>query len=188
MDNYGNPIVLLDMDSVLVEHNFRHIEKLNEFFGTAYTPEDIVDFKYEGFEEEEREFIFEQWERPDLYDNDELSQAQLDVIDNLREFARVVVCTSPMAGHIASKYRFLLRYFDRHDIIMASAKYLVSGGDVLVDDAPHNIRDFSLYTDGHAIIYDKPWNQGIFGPRAYEFEDIGVLVTSALMELGYDIY
>lgn len=170
----SKPILLLDMGGVLVYHN--HIDALNAEFGTAYTRDDIIEFTYSNLPPEHAEFMFAQWHRHDLYDSNELTLEQQDVIDGLREMCRVVVCTSPSAGSIKSKSDFLRQYFDKDDIVIASDKTLVRG-DMLVDDAPHNIHSFP----GHVIIYDQPYNKGIPGPRARTFEDLGPLVTDYLI-------
>lgn len=168
----SRPIVLLDMDGVMVNHNQRHLDLLNEEFGTAYTYDQITDFEYSFLTSEQREFIFTCWKQQDLYAHDALTKDQLEVIDGLREIARVVACSSPMEGHIRSKYAFLTRYFEKHNIVLTRDKTLV-GGDILVDDAPHNIKSFP----GHAIVFDQPWNRGLCcHPRARTFEDIGPLV------------
>jgi 5'-nucleotidase len=166
-----NNIILIDMDGVLTDHTPRHCAAFNEHFGTSLTPADITSFEYDFLTPEQRHFMMCLWDLPGIYDEDSLTAEQLEVLDGLREIGRVVACSSPMAGHIESKYRFLTRYFDRADIVLASDKDLVDG-DILIDDSPRNIRAFS----GHTIIYDRPWNQGVKGPRARSFEDLGPLV------------
>lgn len=165
-----DPLILLDCDGVLVESNADNLERLNEEFGTNYEFEQITSFSYDFMEDEEREFIYEEcWGRGDLYEDAELSGHQQRVLRLMREIGEVAVVSSPMAGHIESKYRFLARYFDRERIVLASDKSILRG-DVLIDDGPHNIEPFP----GETIVYDRPWNRGVNGRRAYSFA--GILV------------
>lgn len=176
------PVILLDVDGVLVNHQEENLQRLNEFFLTTYTLDSITSFDYKNLPPAHREYLISLWHETD-YDHDALTEEQLRTIEGLRSFARVIACSSPLVGHADSKLAFLLNYFDRHDIILATDKALVSG-EILIDDAPHQISAFP----GHTIIYDQPWNRGISGPRAHSFDEIGPLVISYLMEQeDYDL-
>jgi 5'-nucleotidase len=182
------PTVLIDVDSVMVEHSAEYLRGLNHAFGTNYNFEDITDFDYTFLQPAERDYIFKCWQSSHIYDKDVLSSEQLSVLAGLREVADVVACSSPMIGHIKSKYGFLLRYFDRKHIILASEKWRIRG-DVLIDDAPHNIYDFVTYTDGQIIVYDRPWNRSIQGvPRVHNWAELGPVVLEILNERGYSVY
>jgi 5'(3')-deoxyribonucleotidase len=170
------PIVLLDVDSVLVESNHWNLEQVNTRFGTNYQFEQIVDWNYRFMNPVHREFLYNEcWQSGTLYDKQELSQSTLVTIAKLRRIARVMPCTSPMLGHIRSKYAFLLRYFDANDIILIKDKTVVNGA-ILVDDRPHNIEAFP----GHPIIFDCPWNQGYQGDRVHSFSEIYPMVSDLL--------
>lgn len=171
-------IILLDVDGVLVESNQTNIQRVNEHFGTNYCFEDIETFEYDFMTEAQRQFIYDEcWHDPSLYDGAELTPEQTDTLEGLRRVARVIACSSPLVGHIESKYRFLKLYFDRADIVLASDKNLI-GGDILVDDGLHNLEVFP----GHVIVYDRPWNRspGRDLPRAHNFEEIGQRVLEYL--------
>jgi 5'(3')-deoxyribonucleotidase len=177
------PIVVLDCDGVLVEHSGGHLTKVNAKFGTSYQFSDITDWNYSFLSKPQRDYLYSCWHSSTLYDEDVLTPEQTDTIEGLREIARVVVCTSPMKGHVASKYSFLLRYFKSKDIIIMSDKSLMRG-NVLVDDGPHNILAF----EGPTVVYDQPWNQGVHSDyRVRDFTDIGPVVTSILMDQGYAV-
>lgn len=175
--------VVLDVDGVIVESNWTVIERLNSKFGTSYDFEQITTFEYDFLTDEQRQYVYDEcWHDPCLYDNVRMTTGQLDVLYGLREVARVVVCSSPLLGHIRSKYEFLSRYFHRNDIYLCSDKSLIKG-DILVDDGPHNIEAWP----GHAIIFDRPWNKGLAGPRATSFEDIGPMVIDYAISQGLDV-
>jgi 5'(3')-deoxyribonucleotidase len=179
MVSRSKPVVLLDVDGVLVNHD--HLDKLNAEFGTSYVHSDIKFFGYDNMPVEHADFMMSCWDNPRLYDNDELTDEQLSVIEGLREIADVAVCTSPMPNSIESKYKFLLKYFDHNHIIMAGNKTYVTAGDILVDDGPHNITSFP----GHVIVFDQPYNRHLKDrPRAMSFNEIGPLVVDYLLDRG----
>ncbi len=168
--------ILIDCDSVLVEHNDLHIDKVNEVFGTSYTFESITSFGYDFMTHEQRELTYELWRDPTLYDDAELTQEQLVTLERLRKLARLVVVTSPMVGSVDSKYAFLLKYFDRHDILTASDKSIIRG-DILIDDSQKNLDAFP----NPVIIFDKPWNQQVLdGWRCFAFKDLPIIAQSIL--------
>ena len=176
------PIILLDVDGVLVDLQEENIARLNLLFGTSYTKDSVVEFDYSNFPDEHREFLISLWYEVD-YSKCFLTPTQLETIDGLRTLGRVVACSSPLVGHADSKLEFLHRYFDRRDIALARDKSLIQG-EILIDDAPHQIQSFP----GHVIIFDQPWNTLVPGPRAYEFDDIGPQVISYLMTCeDYDL-
>ncbi len=176
----SKPIILLDMDGVLVDHTAEILKEVNELFGKSYVPGDITNFEYTNFDPEERDFIYRWWERSDCYDLSRLDDTAIFTIKCLREWGRVMVCSTPFQGHIASKYNFLRRYFDHKDIILCYNKDLIKA-DVLVDDKPSNIEAFRA-TGGLGIIFDQPWNHEVLGARAYVLDDIGPPIMDYLME------
>ena len=166
----SKPILLLDVDDVLVESSRINITRVNAHFGTKYKFEEITTFSYTNMKPEHRQLIFssECWHDQHLYDGIELTQEHLVTLEKLRHISRVVVCTSPLLGHIHSKYAFLCKHFVERDIIIASDKSII-GGHILVDDGPHNIVDFP----GATVVFDRPWNRELTDyPRAHTFSDI----------------
>lgn len=101
---------MLDMDGVLCEEpQSQHLVTLNVEFETDYTIEDVKDFHYSVLTPEQHKFIFGKdcWHREDLYDGFPLLPGKKEVIEQLRKIGRVVVCTSPLLGHVQSKYKWL---------------------------------------------------------------------------------
>lgn len=174
------PTIALDMDGVLVESNWDNMERLNEKFGTSYRLEDIKSFSYDFLTKEQRTFIYEEcWHDPTLYDDAVLSQCQTIAISKLRDIGRVIVVTSPLLGHIESKFRFLTNHFPRPDIVLASDKTLIDA-DVLIDDGIHNLEVFP----GIPICFHRPWNEEWDGPRVYDFQFIPNAVRHVLKHEG----
>lgn len=174
------PVIALDMDGVLCEEpQSWNIVRLNEAFGTSFSLDDVTDFRYSMMTHEHREFLFskECWNHPELYDGYDIAYDKRLIIEELRALGRVIVVTSPLKGHIASKYRWLLRYFHRKDIFLASDKSLVMA-DILVDDCLDNANGF----EGDFICYDQPWNRQYAGLRAHNFDEV-LSITRALIQV-----
>jgi len=169
------PTILLDMDGVLVHNNQRFLDLLNKKFGTSYAKTDIKDFHYSCFSYNQRSYLYSLWNGPDIYDDAELGQKEMKVIEKLRSLGRVVACTAPLEGHIQGKYRWLRKHFDKMDIIIAHDKTMVRG-DFLVDDAIHNLDVFP----GTPICYTQPWNLDWQGYRVDSFQEIPSAITHHL--------
>ena len=97
--------------------------------------------------------MYHLWNHPNLYDNTELGQEEMRALEAMRSFAEVVACTAPLEGHIQGKYKWRRRHFKKGSIVITHDKSLIRG-DILVDDAIHNITAFP----GSTIIYTQPWN------------------------------
>lgn len=173
------PIILVDMDGVLVDVNPLLLGFVNERHGTSYTKDDLVAFGYDEYmEPEEVETIYERWHDADLYDGMPPIEGARGGVEELREIGRVVACSSPMVGHASSKLRWLRDFgFDRKDIVLATDKRLV-GGDVLVDDGLHNLADFPGRCQ---VTFDQPWNQHYtVGTRVFSWPQVAPLVRDVL--------
>jgi 5'-nucleotidase len=86
----------------------------------------------------------------------------------------VVIVTAARHGHAdkLSWVRKNLPFFDLHQVVFAHRKELVRG-DVLFDDAPHNLAAFAPYGLPVAMAY--PYNEGAVGQRVHnwlEFIDL----------------
>jgi 5'(3')-deoxyribonucleotidase len=171
----SKPVVLLDMDGVLVHNNQHFLDRLNEAFSTSYKSEEIVDFHYSMLSKEQRTYMYNLWNQPWIYDNKELGQHEMAALETLRSMCRVVACTAPLEGHIKGKYAWLRKYFDKNDIIITHSKDMVKG-DILVDDAIHNLDSFP----GIPVCYTQPWNIDWIGNRVESFNQIPTVVQEIL--------
>jgi 5'(3')-deoxyribonucleotidase len=167
--------LLLDMDGVLVHNNQNFLERLNETFGTSYEKEDVADFHYSMLSREQRSYMYNLWNQPWIYDDQELGQAEMAALEALRARVRVVACTAPLEGHIKGKYAWLRRYFHKRDITITHSKDLIRG-DFLVDDAIHNLDAFP----GTPICYTQPWNLDWLGNRVENFTQIPIILEALL--------
>jgi 5'(3')-deoxyribonucleotidase len=71
------------------------------------------------------------------------------------------------------------------DLCFLGAKPQVEA-DCYIDDAPHNVH--ALRESGaHVIVFDRPYNHGIDGPRAATWTEVEALVADRVTALGLSL-
>lgn len=178
-----DPVFLLDMDGVLVDvSSTQMLPALNEEFDSDWQPEDLEDFDYYQYmDEEEADFMVDQWHATDRYEGAEPLPGAREGVERLQDMGRVVVSTSPMSGHATSKMRWLKEFgINRYDIALVADKENLLFGDLMIEDAPHHAANFA----GYSVLMDKPYNQGLdFQPgrdgleRVFDWDQIIEAVT-----------
>lgn len=104
-------------------------------------------------------------------------------IDGMRSLIErghdVVVVTAARNGH-RDKIDWLrerLPFLDQNNIVFAHRKYLVRG-DILFDDAPHNLEAFEPYGQPVAMAY--PYNESVTCPRVGSWSEFLEFVDERL--------
>ena len=135
--------ILVDVDNVLENLNEAWVAAVNEKYGTTVSPEDIASWDIERyFEGLSRTQVFSPLHDKDFW-------GKLKPIDNAPTYLKqliddshqVILVTSSHPDTIGYKYRFITKHFPYisfKDIIFTSKKQMVFG-DVMIDDAPHNL-------------------------------------------------
>lgn len=165
--------ILVDMDDTLEDLCTPWVQYLNEKYGTAVTTEDIKDWAIaKVFPTLTREQVFEPlakeefWERvkplPKAYEN--ICKLKYD---GHRVF--IVTASDPIISVPMKLEKVLFRYFPfftYNDVIITTQKQLICG-DVLVDDAPHNLENGNYMR----ILMNAPHN------RFFDEKSIGAVRT-----------
>lgn len=165
--------ILVDMDDTLEDLCTPWVQYLNEKHGTAVTTEDIKDWAIaKVFPTLTREQVFEPlatekfWERvkplPKAYEN--ICKLKYD---GHRIF--IVTASDPIISVPMKLEKVLFRYFPfftYNDVIITTQKQLICG-DVLVDDAPHNLENGNYMR----ILMNAPHN------RFFDEKSIGAVRT-----------
>ena len=139
--------ILVDMDDTLEDLCTPWVQYLNEKYGTAVTTDDIKDWHIaKVFPTLTREQVFEPlategfWERvkplPKAYEN--ICKLKYD---GHRIF--IVTASDPIISVPMKLEKVLFRYFpffSCNDVIITAQKQTIRG-DILVDDAPHNLEN-----------------------------------------------
>lgn len=96
-----------------------------------------------------------------------------EFVQELRKYGEIVVVTSPFKN---APYWFIEREewlekhfgFSKNDIIFSHNKNRIVG-DILIDDAAHNIEEWN----GTGILLDCPWNKNCSkGIRCFNYDEI----------------
>lgn len=177
--------ILLDMDDVLNNQNEVWVDTLNHRYGRNVTAEDITGWDmrlaFPGLNDEE---LYGPAYRGELV---QYMMAPEDAVTYTKMWHAnghdLYVVTSTSVENADSKTQWLFRnypWFDRDCFIMCHHKNLIFG-DILVDDALHNLKDMKWMGANQncvCICMDKPWNRCSENEfvRAKSFADIDAIV------------
>lgn len=154
------PILCLDQDDVLAQHNEEVIERYNKKYGTNFCSEDIISWDMTsimGKQVEKIMFV------PEMFKD-------LKIVDNCYDYLKILyesdlfeifIVTAAHPASCGYKYNWVkekLPFFNKKNMIFTNRKDLVNG-DLLLDDGPHNIIAFKK----DVVIMDKPYNRNIEG-------------------------
>jgi len=173
-------IIVIDVDGVIVDVMPNFIEKINAHFGTTYLDSDITSFHLDQvLPPDQFDFMMNLWSTDTLYDNLTVEEDVLSALDKMKGFARLVACSSPMPGHIRSKYEFIEKLgFSRDDIVLTKGKDILKA-DIRIDDHTENLTDPESFN----ICFAKSWNtfwDEKDGPRTDDWEKIVKLTEEKL--------
>ena len=170
--------ILLDMDDVLEELLPAWCDVLNSRYGTSVNPDSITKWDMtENFPSLSAKEIYNPLLEPDFWDCVKPAPGAVDSVKKLQEQGHdVYVVTASHLRTIAPKMeRVLFRHFPTltwDHVVVTQNKQLLHG-DILVDDAPHNLVGGMymgfLYSRPHNRLYDAPAN-GLY--RVESWDDI----------------
>lgn len=178
------PTILLDVDEVVADLLGEWLRRYNLQYEDNLTPDRITDWNLVPFVKPEcGSKVYEILGQEDIYDNVQPIPGALEGIQSLREVSRVVFVTSANVATMRGKVHWLERHGllgegPRHeDLIIAHDKSMVRG-DLLIDDAPHNIQSYP----GRKIVFDRPHNRNLPAriPRAQGWSVVPRLVAAVL--------
>lgn len=136
--------VLVDMDDTLENLCEAWVSFLNEQYGLTVTTNDITDWDItKAFPTLTKKQVFAPLDDANMWERVKPLPKACETIRKLREEGHtvyVVTASNPKSVPIKLE-KVLFKYFPfftYHDVIITSRKQLIRG-DVLVDDAPHNL-------------------------------------------------
>lgn len=150
--------ILVDMDDVLEKLVEGWTEVLNQRYGTKVSADDVDDWDIsKAFPTLTREQVFEVAEEEELWYHVKPIEGAKQALETLiKEGHKIYIVTASVYQTVHIKMKeVLFKYFPFitwNQVIIASNKQMIKG-DVLIDDAPHNLEggDFHkiLFTAGH---------------------------------------
>ena len=180
--------VLVDFDQTLNNLNEAWVQYLNEKHGTTVSPNDIREWDMnKAFPTLKAKDIYEPLKTEELWERVVPLPGAYDGVCNLkRDGHKVLVVTTSNPTTVPIKLeKVLFRYFPfftYNDVVITSHKQLMLG-DVLIDDAPHNLVG-GLYK---RILMTAPHNKSlnertIMAARANSWDEAYELVKSIAEE------
>lgn len=186
--------ILVDVDNVLEDLIAAWVEALNIKYGTSVSPLDITEWDItKFFPGLSRNQVFSPLHTKELWASlTPLPGAEEYLLRLSEDGHDIVLLTSAHPDTVSDKYKFINKYFpfiSFKNIIFASRKQMVKG-DILIDDAPHNLIDGDyikiLMTAPHNSSFNAYKNNMI---RVETWEEIYKLISSISERLGkYENY
>lgn len=152
----------IDLDSTLNDLDTEWAQWITKTLDPSFRLEHWTDWDFYNFTPA-GEKVFEYLDLPGTFRGLPTKEGAIEAVTELaaqgHELFVITACfPSPQTGNIISdKLDWLQEHFpmiDKKHIFFTNRKDLVDV-DVLIDDAPHNIRDFPRI----GIVFDAPWNQ-----------------------------
>lgn len=164
--------VLLDQDQVLAEWVEKVLEWYNQDYKTNFTVNDVQNY----FDMEKIlgpqgvPYIRSCIRYPDFYSDLKPVDGAIEGVKSLIDAGHDVCIVSAVPRCGAVSYhgklvwlRKFMPWFNLNNFVACSRKELVHG-DILLDDAPHNVESYAKSGHGRrAVLFDRPWNQKVTG-------------------------
>lgn len=167
-------VVLLDVDDLVAECNGAALRHFNASNGTKYVLEDIVSWTCQTVKRYRHLFV-----DPNFVRNQPLVPGAENFVRALMDRGCEVVFVTSTECEQARR-EWLDRNFPfvpKENRIFTSRKDLVEG-DVLFDDAPHNIHKSRVR---YPILMRKPWNRDVTGVMAVDGFDEALLYIDHIL-------
>lgn len=151
--------ILIDMDDTLENLCEVWVNQLSALFGVGVTVDDIHQWDMtKAFPMLNKQEIYWPLRSEALWENVKPLPGAVEAVKNLKaDGHRVVIVTAATADSAGPKLkRCLFKYFPvkMEDVIIANQKGLIQG-DVMIDDGPHNLLEFS----GERVLFTAPHNR-----------------------------
>lgn len=174
LKNGRKPRLLIDQDEVLAETMAEMVLRFNKDHGTNYTIQDIKTWDLsESFVGLEKALHY--FRQEGFFYSLKPTDGAIEVMEDLISRYDVFIVTAGEPCSHGDKERWVKEYmpfFPIDNIIFCKRKGAV-WGDVLLDDAPHNLNDFKDI--GLPVIFDRPHNKTVKDfdrvNSFYEFRD-----------------
>ncbi|GAB2724271.1 5'(3')-deoxyribonucleotidase [Paenibacillus thermoaerophilus] len=180
------PILLLDMDSVIVDLMTEWHRRYNEDYNDNLSVEKLASWESELYVKPEcGTKIYDYLDQPGLFANLPPVPGAIECLYRMRDDYELIIVTSSRTYAYTEKEQWVERhlpFIGKRNLIFAHRKELIRG-DLLFDDAPHNLEDFAA-TGRLAIAMDYPYNRNVNVPRVNNWEQFERLVPVVLNMTG----
>jgi len=187
-------MLLIDMDDVIADLQQEWIRRYNKDYN------DNLDYRKIDLWNIEKHIrpecgskIRDYFKEPTFYFNLKPIDGAIEgiyKIMNILDINKIRICTYCLWDAVygfSEKIMWIEKHIPelRDKVIIAKDKYLLARHDrILIDDAPHNLNEFSQF-NGTSIVFDKSYNKELPYLRAYDWEHIFNLIKRINSELEF---
>lgn len=150
--------ILIDMDGTIADVHTHWLEDINSKYGTNYKIHDFTSWdvhKVFNLPEDIYKFI----DRQHFFLRADPIEGSQEVLEKIFKNKKAyIVSAASYSNHaVKEKVIWLNKYYPfipKNKIIFAKDKSAIAG-DLLIDDAIHNVHDFH----SNSFLFNQPWNQ-----------------------------
>jgi 5'(3')-deoxyribonucleotidase len=160
------------MDSVIVDLMSEWYNRYNNDYNDDLTVDRVLDWDAHSYVKAEcAGRIYDYLKQAGMFENLLPLPHAVEVLERLAQrFDIVIVSSAPSSIAYREKEEWVLRhlpFISRDNLIFAHRKDLILG-DLLFDDAPHNLQAF-MRTGRIAVAMDYPYNREVSCPRVADW-------------------
>ncbi|MFC0213105.1 5'(3')-deoxyribonucleotidase [Paenibacillus chartarius] len=163
--------LLIDMDSVIVDLMSVWFDKYNADYNDHLSVDALLSWNTELYVKPEcGEKIYEYLDETGLFRALQPLPHAIDVLQRLKANHDIVIVSSSRTHAFSDKEFWVeqhLPFIGKTNLIFSHRKELICG-DLLFDDAPHNLKAFSG-TGRLAVAMDYPYNRDVKVPRVSDW-------------------
>jgi 5'-nucleotidase len=172
--------LLIDMDSVIVDLMSEWCRRYNADYNDCLTPDQILTWDWPKYVKPEcGHRIYHYLDEPGIFSNLQPLPGAIEVLERLHRHFEVLIVTSSRRSAFAQKEEWVekhLPFIGTENLIFAHKKHKVCG-DLLFDDAPHNLIAF-IRTGRIGVAMDYAYNRQVDCPRVSDWHQFEKLVDS----------
>lgn len=162
----------VDLDNTILDATRSHLQYFNQASGLSYTHEDVNDFyiyRLYGWDKPEREEIYQKYGH-DIHWNSSPFPMAIEVLGELFIHHQISIITARPLLFRDITLKWLEHHGVKyHNITFTENKLeecIKSRVDVLIDDAPHYAKEFSL-KNKPVILFEQPYNVSVKSESVY---------------------
>lgn len=175
----SKPLVLLDVDGVIADFVGASLDAIERHMGIRFAADQVTSYDFRSLPgwDSIKDRFWELTRSIGFCQKIEPFPGAVEGVGRLREVATVEFLTSPMHGSptwVHERDFWLERHFGAHhrDVMHVRKKERVRG-DFLVDDSADKVESWrKAHLDGVGIVWTRPYNGGLEGPRVAGWDEL----------------
>jgi 5'(3')-deoxyribonucleotidase len=172
--------ILIDMDSVIVDLMSVWFDKYNRDYNDHLTIDHLLSWETERYVKPEcGHNIYSYLDEEGLFRSLQPLPDAVSVLQRLKEHHDIIIVSSSRTHAFTDKELWVeehLPFIGKTNLIFCHRKDVING-DLLFDDAPHNLETFRN-TGRIAVAMDYPYNRQVNVPRVHDWREFEKFVDN----------